>query len=279
VVLNVLGKTSNTAFRTSLTTASDYVHLREGRLPVDASVIADKAGRTVLVFDPTDTLLESRIHPGLFSANHSVWTTKGLYRSFQGVTHTNDKLPRSRGDLVEQIDGSLLVTQPLTRHTTADLYAASPSTLVFIVRDASGVLPPVGRIQTSSAFHLWKAGFDGKNNVAFYRKRPLVEPKEGALQAAFQTFLREVNPPVFVVNVAGKEGSLSTADLDNVISCVLDGSASQAVVSPVKGLEIGAITKLPNFTQSVLNPYKGWKNKEEHHAAAIAMGKKLGFSV
>jgi len=276
-VLLVSGNTSPAAFRSALSVASDYIHLKEGRLPVDASVVNDKSGRSILVFDPTNTLLEERIHPGLFSSLQSIWGSKGLYRTFQGVTHTNTNIPRIRGDFVEVNGDVQHVTQPLSRHTTADLYAAPPSALVYVVRDVSGVLPPIGRIQPSSAFSFFQSGFTGNTNAPFFRNRPLVEPAQGSIKTVFDNLLKEANPHVFVVNIGGKEGNLSIKNLDDILTSILDGTAGQAVVSPIKVLEIGAITKLPNLTQAQLNPYKGWKNKEEHQAAAVALSKQLGF--
>eukprot|EP01124_Arcella_intermedia_P019371 TRINITY_DN26684_c0_g1_i1.p1 TRINITY_DN26684_c0_g1~~TRINITY_DN26684_c0_g1_i1.p1 ORF type:complete len:541 (+),score=99.30 TRINITY_DN26684_c0_g1_i1:60-1682(+) len=275
-VMILYGQISNLSLKSVMTTMADYIHLREGSLPLEASLVADGKGKSSLVFDPTGVLLENRVSSDLFACGNVVLRDNTVYRAFDGVTHKNTKAARSRGDVVDTVAGTQFVTQPLERFSAVaqGLHAPKPESIVFVVRDPTGVVPPFGRIKSSAALALWKAGWDGKEQRApFYANRQGFAKQLGELAGRFEKFLEEAKPAVYVINTQGKEGSLTTQDVDNIIKSTLDGSAKNAAVSPVKGLEIGAISKVEKVATEALNPYKGWKDKEAHHAATAPLSK------
>jgi hypothetical protein len=225
VVIFLTGDLSMNKLRDAILTASDYINLREGRVPLDASVITHKNGKSALVFDPTESLTQGRIHSGLFSVGHSVWKDGYLYRSFNGVTHSNSNLPRKLGDIVEKGKNKSSITQA---HTSKESYASNPSALLFLVNDRTSKLPAVGKVATTDAIKLWQQGFiDGTNFTPYYRNRPIVEPKKDAYVSAFQQFLNSNSSlPVYLVKVGDQAGPQTKEKLDTTLNSIFDEKAN-----------------------------------------------------
>jgi len=218
-VLFITGKLSLSQLREAILTASDYVHLRDGSLPLDASVIQHKSGKNAIVFDPTQLLTQGRIQPGLFSSGNSVWKEDYLYRSFSGITHSNLNIPRQYGDIVEKINNQTFITQP---SQIKELYTKGPDALLFLLQDKKGKSPVISKGTANDALQLWQEGFiDGTAFSPFYRgNRPLFEPVQGALVRAFQAFLTKYpNLPVFAINKPAEK-------LDQVLDSVFDSKQS-----------------------------------------------------
>jgi len=222
VVIFLTGNFNLSKLREAILTATDYVHLRGGSLPLDASVIVDKSGKTSLVFDPTNSLTQGRVHSGLFSAGNCILKDDHLYRSFNSVTHTNLNLPRNYGDVVEKIGNQSHVTQSLL---SKSLFVKGPDSLVFIAQNKKGQLPPLGKVKNSDVLKFWQSGYiDDTNSSPMYRNRPLVEPKSGTLVSSFEAFLNKYpNLPVFVVNRSEKTGDLTSDKLDRHLENIFDG--------------------------------------------------------
>jgi len=218
VVVFITGKLSLSQLREAILTATDYVHLRDGSLPLDASVIQHKSGKNALVFDPSQSLTQGRIQTGLFSSGNSVWKEDYLYRSFNGITHSNLNIPRRYGDIVERLNNQTLITQP---SQIKELYTKAPDALLFFLQDKKGKSPVISKGKADDALKLWHEGLiDGTQVSPFYRgNRPLIEPVQGALVQAFQAFLTKYpNLPVYAINRSEK--------LDQVLDSVFDSKQS-----------------------------------------------------
>eukprot|EP01125_Pyxidicula_operculata_P010040 TRINITY_DN3301_c0_g1_i1.p1 TRINITY_DN3301_c0_g1~~TRINITY_DN3301_c0_g1_i1.p1 ORF type:complete len:484 (+),score=105.67 TRINITY_DN3301_c0_g1_i1:23-1474(+) len=220
-ILVVAGTPSLAVLRDAILSASDYVNLRNGRLPLSASTITNK-NKSALVFDPSSVLLTGRVHPYLFSASGSVLTQTGLYRTLDGVSHHNVNSSKKIGDYIDSVGDVQTLTQPLSRYNKTELHAPSPSSVVFLVKDESKSGVSVKSLSADDAAKQFKDGFNGQANTPSYVNRTLLEPESGSLNNHFGNYVKESKVPVFVVNV-GK--GMKNQDLDSILDSILEGKA------------------------------------------------------
>jgi len=275
VLLVLCGTESNQQLRSSLTTLSDYVHLRNRRLSLEASILKDSNGKSVLVFDPSGILVEGNVHKNLFSSQNSLWCENGIYRTFESVTHSNLSHPRNRGDIVEKLGKSYKITQKINFSETS---AESPKAVIFLLRDSTSTLPPLAKMNAQEALHFFNFGYDGKNNSPFFiPNRVLLQPGEGLILGGFQSLVQNSRCPTYVVNVNTKTKELSREQLDKIFASILNGTAENVTSTPVNGLGMSAIKKVSGLENGELDGSKGWKNKQEHNNAITELGKKFGI--
>jgi len=165
-VVIVCGTNSLSTLRSSITNMTDYFNISNAQLPLYASTIKNSKGQISLVFDPSESLLSGSTKH-LASSEHCIWTAKGVVNSFVGITHGNVEASKA-GALVTSVGKSKRVTTNGQRVTSAQ-----PSSIVFVVDDASKTLPLVGTITDPNVAAAFFAKYGGyslsanlKNQVA-----------------------------------------------------------------------------------------------------------------
>eukprot|EP01128_Nolandella_sp_AFSM9_P007754 TRINITY_DN434_c0_g4_i1.p1 TRINITY_DN434_c0_g4~~TRINITY_DN434_c0_g4_i1.p1 ORF type:complete len:554 (+),score=145.59 TRINITY_DN434_c0_g4_i1:47-1708(+) len=284
VVVMLSGTTNLEILRETIATAAKYYHLRKHRLATSASAVENSAGKTALVFDANDNLTSKRVSKDLYSQSGTVWTGDSLHSSFKAVTHSDLKLGRGLGDIVDGVNGNAKVTQPLSKVNTkaANLSVAPPTSVVFLVSDASGALPPFSRLSAQTATKLFTSGYGGKEGGgAFYEPSSFsLQPTQEDSVNAFSELLAHSKADAFAINTVNKSGkALSQSDIDALIASTLDGTAAKATLSPVAALDLGVIGSLDGVKAGVLDPAAGFSKKADFNAAALDLGKKLGVTL
>lgn len=295
-ILFIGGTSSNAAIRDAITSAVTSRLLQDPvpSLGLNASVV-NKKGKSVLVFDPAnhlgqlqiteikkpaapaaeskgkktaaaaaapkkeETLYTASLLDGVVGLNGAIWNPYGVFRMFQGITHTNEKVPRQRADIVEHIKAEksksiVHITQPLK-----DLPNVSdvPSALVFLIADSNAVLPGVSKLSAAQASKFFSTGYTGAKDLSPFFQAHSVVSQPGQLDKVFQDLAGST--PVFLVNTSRKDGSsLSAQEIDTIVSAASDGSLASAKTSKDSVFKYDTISSIKGVSSS-LDITKGWE--------------------
>lgn len=213
-----------------------------------------------------ETLFTASLPEGVVGLNGTIWNPYGVFRMFQGITHTNEKVPRQRADIVEHIKSKagkvVHITQPLKDLPNA---SPSPTALVFLIADSNALLPGVSKLSAAQASRFFAAGYTGAESVSpFYQANSIVS-QPGQLDKVFQELASGTK--IFVVNTSRKDGtSLSQKEIDAIVTAATDGSLDSAKTAQDSIFKFDTISKVPGVNTS-LDITQGWK-KEEYTAQA-----------
>lgn len=294
-ILFIGGTSSNAAIRDAITSAVTSRILQDPipSLGLNASVV-NKNGKSALVFDPAnhlgqlqlsaseakapaasaekgkksakktekaekeETLYTASLLDGVVGLGGAIWNHYGVFRMFQGITHTNEKVPRQRGDIVEHIKASkskvVHITQPLKDLPNG---VASPSALVFLISDSNAILPGVSKLSVAQASKFFSTGYNGSKDLTPFFQANSVVSQPGQVDKVFQELAGST--PVFLVNTSRKDGSsLSAQEIDTIISSATDGSLSSAKTSKDSVFKFDTISSIKGVSTS-LDITKGWE--------------------
>lgn len=297
-ILFIGGTSSNAAIRDAITSAVTSRIMQDPipSLGLNASVV-NKNGKSAIVFDPAnhlgqlqlsaaeakkpaasaekaekgkkaaapakkaekeETLYTASLLDGVVGLNGAIWNPYGVFRMFQGITHTNEKVPRQRGDIVEHIKASkskvVHITQPLKDLPNG---VASPSALVFLISDANAILPGVSKLSVAQASKFFAAGYTGAKDLSPFFQPNSVVSQPGQVDKIFQELAGST--PVFLINTARKDGSsLSAQEIDTIISAATDGSLASAKTSKDSVFKFDTISSIKGVSTS-LDITKGWE--------------------
>jgi len=187
----LIGVNSLDEIRNTITSASHFFQLREKRLPMKASVLlsADKKS-SYLVFGPNSFISQSKLfaRDDVFSFDDSIWADDGLYRAYNGITHTDTGLNRTRNDIVE--NENIVHT---SFKNDSPLVAPLPSKIIFIC-SASKDLPEISLVKDPRvAMKL----FESSSTLFF-------EPGSGQYSKFFSSLFETTKPDVIVINNSGR---------------------------------------------------------------------------
>jgi len=168
-----------------------------------------------------------------------------------------------------------------------------PRTILFLTADASGVLPPVSRLNRSQAMYHFLAGYTSKLAGT---ERGVKEPQptfstcfaEPFLPLAPMTYARMLGERidrhaarVYLVNTGwsggpyGEGRRIDLAHTRAIVRAAIDGSLADVPSreDPVFGLSVP--TSCPGVPASILNPRDTWSDPGRYDAAATALARRF----
>jgi len=201
-VLMVGGTNSLSTLESAMLNISGFFHLRKQSLPLNASVLGSGTSKPILVFDPTDYLVTTRVHPLLLSQD-CIWNSSGLSSSFNGITHSDSSRITPTGVLAWKVGEKTHITQKQgpwysTQH---------PASLVFLV-DKPG-LPPVGTVDSTVAGEL----FSSTTKFA-------LQPETGSALSGFNGLVAESSPSIYVINT----NKTNQQKVDSLLEQIVNGT-------------------------------------------------------
>lgn len=246
------GVSSSRAFRIGLATVAGGRMINDHipTLPLASHIWATEEGKVSLVIDPNNILVRPNSRKNLVGFSGAFWNHYGTFRMWDGITHSDLRAVRSRGDLVEKIKDSnnAYVTQRLPNDLPIQM--EHPTSVIILVRDSTGVLPGVAKLSADAAIAYLNSGYNGnpKNSSPFYLPYPIVQ-QEPTTENLFKELLQASKSAVYIVNVKRKDGTeFSNAEIDSIIDATLNGS-----------LDKEAGTEDPVLKCSVIKSVKGVK--------------------
>lgn len=168
-----------------------------------------------------------------------------------------------------------------------------PSTILFLTADASGVLPPIAKLNKNQAMLWFLMGYTSKlagtetgvmEPTATF-SRFFGQPFMPALPKVYTKLLGEkmdkFNTPVYLINtgwVGGKYGDVERVPLKYtraMVSAALNNDLNNVEYIYDKRFHINIPVSCPNVPDEILNPAKLWKNTEEYEKAANKLAKEF----
>jgi len=225
-------------------------------------------------------LYTAKLQDGVVGLDGALWNHDGLYRMFQGITHTNTTVPRQRADIVEHTKKS---KQTRITQSLKDLPSevASPKAIVFVIADQNALLPAVSKLTLAQASKFFTLGYNGavqKGNetaglTPYFSPRSLVS-QPGQYEALFQELASLHSAHIYVVNTHAKAGQvLSTKDVHTLVAAAANGSLASAKSTPDPIFKFQTISQVPGVTAS-LDVTQGW-NKQEYQTQASKLASLL----
>lgn len=267
------------------------------------------AGKTTLVSDPTRILVGDDAHgwsdDGIFAFE------QGSYAKAYNITSDNDAsiyaASRMFGAVLENVKFDTATRQPLyndasitdnarisyTNESVAHLQpiasklrGAHAKTVIFLVNDAFGVLPPVARLTHEQAIFFYLSGYAAKNPVGMDAKDGKSDTKfepRAVFSAGFgETFmvqdpvqyaqlfrerLRRNNTTVWLVNTGWQGGTQATGSRVKreisraIVSAISSGVLDSAKFSADSFFHLSIPSACPNVPGAMLNPQNAWADK------------------
>lgn len=210
-------------------------------------------------------LFTAQLSDGVVGLGGAFWNHYGVFRMFQGITHNNEKVPRQRADLVEQVksNGKVVasnITQPLKDLPNE---SPAPAALVFLINDQNALLPQVAKMSLAQASKFLSVGYTGiqDNLLPFFQARPIVA-QPGQIDKLFQELSATGNTKAFVVNTQRKDGStLTSEEIDQIIASATDGSLASAPSTTDTVFKYDVISQVKGVKGS-LDITQGWEKKD-----------------
>jgi ATP-dependent phosphoenolpyruvate carboxykinase len=226
---------------------------------------------------PSSPLFTAKLQDGVVGLDGVIWNHYGLYRMFQGITHSNDKVPRQRADIVEHVSGAgasstVRITQSLKELPNEVI---SPSAVVFLIKDANSLLPTLSKLSLVQASKFLSVGYTGKEKMGaegdlskslspFFHPRSIVS-QPGQLESLFQELASVSGAAFYVLNTMGKEGKeMSSSDVLSILSAASNGS-----------LEKAKTTSDPVFKFQTIGTVPGVKGAMETSVSSSSAASKL----
>ncbi|WP_147805167.1 phosphoenolpyruvate carboxykinase (ATP) [Alkalicoccus halolimnae] len=292
-------------------------------LPMHCSANADKDGNTALFFGLSGTgktTLSATDDRMLIGDDEHGWSKDGVF-NFEGGCYAKciglhpDKEPEifhavRFGTVLENVKlkenrtpdyESASLTEntraayPLTAVPSAKLpsTAGHPEVILFLTADATGVLPPISRLNRSQAMYHFLSGYTSKlagTERGVTEPQPVFSPCFGAPflprdPSIYAKMLGEKidqhEAEVYLVNTGwtgGAYGTGSRMDLRftrAMVRAAINGDLkhTSSITDAAFGLEIPATC--PNVPPEVLQPRLMWDNISEYEAAASALADKF----
>jgi len=168
---------------------------------------------------------------------------------------------------------------------------SSPSTIVFLTADATGVLPPISRLTKEQAMYHFMSGYTSKLAGT---ERGIVEPTatfSTCFGAPFMTRKPQVyaellgkkidenNARVFLVNTGWSGGSygvgkrMKLSYTRAMVNAAISGELNKVKydTDPIFGLAVP--TECPRVPSEVLKPVNVWQDKAEYEKTALKLAK------
>lgn len=277
------------------------------------------AGKTTLASDPARLLVGDDAHgwsdDGIFAFE------QGSYAKAYNITPDADlsiyTASRMFGTVLENVKFDTTTRQPLytdasitdnariayTNEAVSHLQPIAPKlrgthakTVIFLVNDAFGVLPPVARLTHEQAIFFYLSGYAAKNPVGMDTKDGKSDAKfepRAVFSAGFgETFmvqdpiqyaqlfrerLRRNNTTVWLVNTGWQGGTQATGSRVKreisraIVSAINSGALDTAKFSTDAVFHLSIPTACPNLPSTMLNPQHAWKDKGayEKHAQKL----------
>jgi ATP-dependent phosphoenolpyruvate carboxykinase len=310
-ILFIAGTTSNQAIKEAIAAAVSSRTLNDTfpSLGLSSASVVSKNGKSALVIDPSNqlgqlqltevpaakapmaraeetakaakgkkkaeetqkSLFTAQLSDGVVGLGGAFWNHYGVFRMFGGITHNNEKVPRQRADIVEQIksNGNIVashITQPLKDLPNE---SPAPSALVFLISDQNALLPQVAKMSLAQASKFLSVGYSGNHESLspFFQSRPIVA-QPGQVDKLFQELATTGNTKAFVVNTKRKDGSsLTSQEIDQIISSATDGSLSSAPSTTDSVFKYEVISQVKGVKGN-LDITQGWEKKEYNAQAS-----------
>eukprot|EP01133_Synstelium_polycarpum_P011375 gene11375-13260_t len=195
--------------------SSPYLFNTHQGIAMSADIFHTKDQKSILVFSSDNYLLNKKFESGNVISQGSLWNKEGLFRMFDSISYPTESSAKKPFDLIERFSNKK-VTSTTPVDATLNVYP-SPSSVVFLIRDSKGVIPPFSELTPEQAEKYFTAGFSGDSFSPYYSSEPIsLAPK-------------------------GKSELFKNADVDKLLSVISSGkvnkstkSALYATLSPIK---------------------------------------------
>lgn len=301
-------------------TVMNYMLPERAVLPMHCSANVGEAGDVALFFGLSGTgktSLSADPHRRLIGDDEHGWSERGIFNIEGGCYAKTHGLSREKepqiweairfGAILENVDvdettreidfDSVRYTEnaraayPLTHAPGAVLEGVGghPRTVVFLTADASGVLPPIARLNINQAMYHFLTGYTSKlagTERGVDRPQPTFSPCFGAPflprpPAVYARMLgerlRKHRANVYLVNtgwVGGGFGRGRRIDLEMtraMVRAALSGrlASVDSRIDPIFGFAVP--TKCPGVPAWILEPRRAWDDPERYDREARAL--------
>lgn len=166
-----------------------------------------------------------------------------------------------------------------------------PKYIIFLTADASGVLPPVARLNLNQALYHFLSGYTSKLAGT---ERGIIEPKptfSAFFGAPFmphkpmvylnllKNYLKKYQTKVYLVNtgwIGGPYGvgyRIPIKDTRSIVTAILNGDLDQLETRHNKIFNLYIPKKVHNVNENILDPSFSWTNKEYYLTQAKKLAK------
>lgn len=292
----------------------NYLLPHNHMLPMRCSANMGRAGDVALFFGRSGTgktTLATDLSRWIIGDDEHVWTEDGIFAIERGgyaniidlsaklepeVYETTrrfgtilENVALNMGDRRLELDNDAFTdntraSYPLTHlpNYVRDGKGGIPSNIIFLVKDAFGVLPPVAKLEFDQPSYYFRLGYTSK----FVNAKPVVsfsacfdDPSmplhPGQYTALFDNFVRVHKIPVWLVNtgwIGGPYGiseqRIKLVHTRAIVKAILDGSLSKIERrrDPLFGFTVPI--QCPEVFTGLLDPAQNWRSHQAYEAAA-----------
>lgn len=292
----------------------NYLLPRQHVLPMRASASLDNHGHVTLFFGRSGTgktALATDPARLMISDDETAWTSDGIFSIERGgYANIIDISPNIEPDVFDttrrfgtilenvaiDVDNRQLdldndaftdntrACYPLTHlpHVLPEGKAGVPSNIIFLVKDAFGVIPLVSRLEYDQPNYYFRLGYTSK----FIHGKPVTsfsscfdEPSmplhPGLYANLFDKFVHGSNVPVWLVNtgwIGGPYGSggqrVKLAHTRAIVKAIITGTLDRIERRPDALFGFSVPVHCPDVFEGLLEPCHNWRNEQDYETTA-----------
>ncbi|KAM9957308.1 hypothetical protein ACTFIW_009049 [Dictyostelium discoideum] len=215
----------------------------------------------VLIFNNDGFLLNKNFESGKVVSQGAIWSKNTLSRLYNSITYNFESIAQNQFDLIEKFVGSKKVntTVPIKFETNS---FKQPSSVVFIIKDNSGVIPAFSQLNSEQAQKYFVSGFVGDDvyQPFFIKEQNTTQNIQKA--ELFKNLIKDGGVNVYIINPSSFQ---KDAEVDKLLGSIMSGKVGKSTTSDVY------TTLSPIQVSSATQP----KNAEEIKKLAKSFESKL----
>ncbi|EFA74826.1 hypothetical protein PPL_11859 [Heterostelium album PN500] len=226
----IAGKQSSESIRRTLTAiSSPYLHNeRQGVAMSAADIFQTKDDKNILVFSADNYLLNKRFESGRVISQGSLWNKEGLFRLYDSISYPLESAAKQPLDLIEKFTNPKRVLSTVPIKSSANIYA-SPSSIVFLVRDSKGIIPAFAELTPEQAEKYFTSGFNGESFQPYFTPESITVSPQGKAEL-FKNLIQQNRTNVYIINPLSFQ---KDADVDKLISVISSGKVNKSTKSDI----------------------------------------------
>ncbi|KAK5579824.1 hypothetical protein RB653_009511 [Dictyostelium firmibasis] len=222
----------------------------------------------LLIFNNDGFLLNKKFESGKVVSQGAIWSKNTLSRLYNSITYNFESIAQNQFDLIEKFVGSKKVntTVPIKFETNS---FKQPSSVVFIIKDNSGVIPAFSQLTAEQAEKYFVSGYAGDDvfQPFFIKEQNTTQNTQKA--ELFKNLIKDGGVNVYIINPSSFQ---KDAEVDKLLGSIMSGkvgkSTSSDVYSTLSPIQVPSTTQSKN-AEEIKKLTKSFESKLQQQVESL----------
>ncbi|KAN0038028.1 hypothetical protein ACTA71_000200 [Dictyostelium dimigraforme] len=222
----------------------------------------------LLIFNNDGFLLNKKFESGKVVSQGAIWSKNSLSRLYNSITYNFESIAQNQFDLIEKFVGSKKVNTTVPIKFESNSFK-QPSSVVFIIKDNSGVIPAFSQLNAEQAQKYFVSGFVGDDvyQPFFIKEQNTTQNIQKA--ELFKNLIKDGGVNVYIINPVSFQ---KDAEVDKLLGSIISGKVGKSqqsdVYTTLSPIQVSSTTQSKNV-EEIKKLAKSFESKLEKQVKSL----------